>query len=103
MNVRFSLRVSLIAFIALCNACAFGKAVARTAIDTFVATCIAEHPEIQDEGMMRDVCKYAPDVAPIVKDLLSARQRGYDRTGMKPPATGMTSDAGASDASMDAH
>lgn len=79
----------------LVAACGIWKPIAKTVLDMTVATCLEEHPEIQSEPAAREFCKYAPDVAPLVDEFLSARKRGAKRMAS------MQSDGGASDASPD--
>ena len=64
---------------------------ARTAIDVGLAACLAERADIEDEVALREVCKWADDLAPIVKDLLAARRKGLAAAAKKgacPPAEG---------------
>lgn len=49
--------------------------VAHAVIDVALATCVAEHPG-NDEPTLRDICRYAEDLAPVVRELLAAQKRG---------------------------
>ena len=55
------------------------KQIAKGAIDVAVAACISENADIADEPALREVCKWTDDMAPLVKDLLSARSRGLGK------------------------
>ena len=52
------------------------KQIAKTVIDVGLAACIAEHAEVEDEAALKELCKWTDELAPLVKDLLSARKRG---------------------------
>lgn len=90
---RFIVTLFMLLIVCYLVACSLWKPIAKTVIDAVVATCVSEHPEINDEPAMREVCKYAPDVAPIVKDMIGARKRGLARVSSQRDA-----DAGAADA-----
>jgi len=66
-----ALMVALLA----CNA-QTAKVVAKSAIDVGLASCIADHADIVDEPALREVCKWTDELAPTVKELLSARKSG---------------------------
>lgn len=54
--------------------------VAHAVIDIALATCVAEHPG-NDEPTLRDICRYAEDLAPVVRELLAAQKRGALKSG----------------------
>jgi hypothetical protein len=61
-----------------CNA-QTAKVVAKSAIDIGLASCIELYPEIQDEGALKELCRWTDEMAPLVKELLSARRMGHAR------------------------
>ncbi len=71
------------------------KTVAKGAIDVALAACIAEHPD-DDEAELKQACQWADELAPIVKDLLAARNKGMAKhDGAKKAAcVGSAADAG---------
>jgi len=60
----------------LLPSCLTGKQIAKSVIDIALATCIAENADISDEAALREVCRWTDELAPTVKDLLSARRKG---------------------------
>lgn len=74
------------ASLAGCNA--FQKQIARSVIDVGLAACLAEHADVDDESALREICKWADDIAPLVKDLLLARRRGMAKARMAAQACG---------------
>lgn len=91
MNSRIAVALYVVVLACTLTACAFLKPIARAAIDVALAACIEENPDITSEPEMATVCRYAPDVAPLVKDLLAARVRGLVKRANR-------GDAGAPDA-----
>ena len=75
---------------------AVGRQIAKNAIDVGLAACIAENPDA-DEPALKEICKWADELAPLVKDLLSARQKGAVKHSAKMSAANpacATTDAG---------
>lgn len=72
---------------------ALNRQVAKSAIDVALAACISEHADVQDEPALREICKWTDELAPLVKDLLSARQKGLAAASRK-GACGPAPDAG---------
>ena len=56
-----------------------GNAIVRSVIDVGLAACIAENADISDEAALRETCKWADAVAPLVRDLLAARTKGVSK------------------------
>ena len=56
-----------------------GKEIAKSAIDVALAACVSEHADLQDEEELREVCKWTDEMAPYVKELLSARAKGLSK------------------------
>ena len=77
--------------------CLAGKQIAKGAIDVALAACIAEHPD-DDEAALKEACKWADELAPLVKDLLSARQKGMAKHEAKMSAQHCAGDAGTTTA-----
>jgi hypothetical protein len=73
------------------------RQVAKGAIDAGLAGCIAENPDAT-EPELKEICKWADELAPLVKDLLSARQKGAAKHAAKMsaanPACASALDAG---------
>jgi len=53
-----------------------GRAIAHSAIDVLLATCISEHADIEDEAALKEICKWTPEVEPEVRKLIAARKAG---------------------------
>lgn len=73
-----SFGATVISFVVLAQlACSPGlnKTVAKGAIDVALAACIAEHPD-DDEAALKEACKWADELAPLVKELIGARSKG---------------------------
>jgi len=87
----------LLPFIIALTSCALFRSTAKTVIDVAIATCVAEHPEINDEKTMRETCQYLEEYGPLVRDLLGARKRGLARVAAQ--RVDPDFDGGAKDAS----
>lgn len=70
------------------------KQLLKSVIDVGLATCIAEHADIQEEAALREVCRWTDELAPIVKDLLSARSKGLAAAQRKSTSGPCVTDGG---------
>lgn len=61
------------------TSCLPAKQVAKSVIDIGLALCIANHADVMDEKALRDICRWTDELAPVVKDLLSARKAGLEK------------------------
>ena len=77
--------------------CLAAKQIAKSAIDVALAACIQEHPDA-DEPELKELCKWTDDLAPLVKELLSARSKAAKRMGAK---ACVTAPSGPQDAGKD--
>jgi len=55
---------------------AIQKEITKTAIDVGLAECLARSADIQDTKALREICKWADELAPVVENLLAARKEG---------------------------
>lgn len=62
------------------------KQIVKSVIDVALAACVAEHTEIQDEPALRETCKYADELAPAVKEILSSRSKGMAKLAKAGPS-----------------
>jgi hypothetical protein len=76
-NFTNGIRVAALAvstLVAGCSASA-NKLVANTVIDAGLAACLMMHPD-DDAPSLQEVCKWAPELAPVVQEFLKARNKG---------------------------
>jgi hypothetical protein len=59
------------------------RQIAKTVIDAALANCIAANPDVEDEPALREICPWAEDAVPLVKDLLAARRKGAAKHAAK--------------------
>lgn len=67
-----------------CSATA-DKVLVKSVVDLAIAECVAENPG-KDEPTLREICRYADELAPTVVDLIMAQQRGVMKSGAKCPS-----------------
>jgi len=74
--------IALVFVAVTAQGCSPGAArqIVKSAIDITLASCIAEHADISDEPALREVCRWTDDLAPLVKELLSARAKGLSKS-----------------------
>lgn len=76
---------------------AINKMIAKDVIDVGIMKCIEENPGA-DKQMLKEICKWADELQPLIDELLASRKKGLEKLAHGKMGTGADEADAAADA-----